>query len=178
MTSQVEQVHTETRNHPICRHLVPMESILSFPVPARREGRVYLRFHIYQRGPAPQGQPRPIYRPHARLSVEYPTGRPVEYVDLLFAEGAPATPSSEVVGAGLNPALVELSFPEVIAKRSALFEALEAIVPLLGRESLTAEERGKVADGRTLWESVVEPGLQPFYRALNPAFFDWLHSAG
>ena len=174
MSTRVEELYTQTRNHPVCHHLIPLEAVLSYPVPSQEEDRVYLRFLVYRRGIVSRGQLRPVYRPHARLSVDYPSGQLVEYTDFRFADGAPESPVSEQVGEFPHPAVASLSFQEMIADQSAFFEAIEAIIPLVGKSELDAEGQRIVARYQELWDILVEPGLQPFYRALDADFFEWL----
>ncbi|MBN1659136.1 MAG: hypothetical protein JXA93_12065 [Anaerolineae bacterium] len=174
MSTRIEELYTQTRNHPVCHHLIPLEAVLSYPVPSRRGDLTYLKFLVYRRGIAPRGAMRPVYRPHARLSVEYPTGQLVEYVDLRFADGAPVSPLAEQVGEFPHLQIANLSFQEMIAERSAFFDAIEGIIPLVGRRDLTEDDRQIVARYRALFDMLVEPGLKPFYRALDTEFFEWL----
>lgn len=176
MTSRVEELYVQTRNHLAYRHLVSLESVFSYPVPYQRGERTYLRFLVYRRGKASGNQARAVYRPYARASILFPSGRPVEYVDLYFAEGAPAGPTAEQVGTFPNPAMADLSFDEVVKERSALFAALESVIPFMGRPSLTTEERAAVVRYQELFQALVEPGLEPHYDGLNPRFSEWIEA--
>lgn len=176
MESRVEELHTQLRKHPVCRHLISMESVLSFPVPTRRRDATYLRFIVYRRGEAIEGKARPVYRPYARLSIEYPSGRLVEYLDLRFSQNLPPSGTAEPIGEAPNPAMATLSFQEVVAKHSALLAAIEAMIPLVGQRHLTTDQLGIVTVFRQLFQTVIEPGLEPYYRALDPSFFDWLEN--
>ncbi|MBP8001775.1 MAG: hypothetical protein KA338_21160 [Chloroflexi bacterium] len=172
MTSRVEELYTETRNHPVCQHLVPLESVLSYPVPFIRDEIVYLRFFLYQKGRNPQQTTHPIYRPHAHLTVAYPTGRFVEYVELQFLDGKPQAPTSEQIGTTPHPALARLSFAEVLAKRSELFTLTEKLMEFMAKSVLTADETATVAHYRQVWSLLIEPDLYTYYQRLNPDFFD------
>jgi hypothetical protein len=172
MASRVEELYTETRNHPVCQHLVPLESVLSYPVPFIRDEIVYLRFFLYRKGRNPQQATHPIYRPHAHLTVAYPTGRFVEYVELQFLEGQPQSSTSEQIGITPHPALAQLSFTEVIARRSEFFTLTEKLMEFIAKSSLTMDETATVDRYRQIWSLLVEPDLYTYYQRLNPAFFD------
>lgn len=172
MVSSVEKLYTETRNHPVCQHLVPLESVLSYPVPFIRDNTTYLRFFLYQKGRNPQQSTHPIYRPHAHLTVVYPTGEFVEYVALQFLDGQPQSSASEQIGITPHPALAQLSFTEVIARRSELFTLTEKLMEFMAKSSLTMDETATVDRYRQVWLLLVEPDLYAYYQRLNPPFFE------
>jgi len=176
MTSRIEELYIRTRNHPISRHLIPLESTFSYPVPSLRDNHAYLRFMVYQRGRAPKNQPRPVYRPYIHLSIEYPSGRVVEYADLRFTEGAPESPTAELVGQGPSRAAASLDFSEVIALRADLYTAIESVIPLIGHVELAPAEAACVVAVRDLYAALIEPCLVPFYESLAPFFFEWMHA--
>lgn len=172
--SKVEELYEQTRNHPVYRHLIPMESVLSFPVPHIEGDQAYLRFFVYQRGSAPKGQPRPVYRPYVRLSVEYPSGRLVEFVELSFVEGMPEGPATEQVDVALDFSVRGLTFDDVVAARTALFRATENMVHLLQQVGVSGLTADAYAEYKRLFDILVEPGLKSYYRALNPLLFPFL----
>ncbi len=174
MKSKVEELYVQTRSHPVYQHLFSLESVLSYPVPSSRESGTFLRFLVYRRGRTRPGQPGQVYRPYAHLSIEYPSGRLAEYSDLRFTEGAPASPTAELIGETPNPATTDLSFDEIVSMRSDLFTAIEAVMPLMGKRTLTTQEQSSVVKCRELFETLVETGLLPYYRTLNPDFFELL----
>jgi hypothetical protein len=166
--SLIEELYRQTRNHPVCQQSVPLESTLSLPVPDIRHGRAYLRFFVYQRGRASKGQPRPVYRPFIRLSIEFPSGRLVEFNDLLFIEGAPATPISEQVGEVVDFAVEGHTFADIVTARKRLFEITETVLQLLQQEKSPIDVESTLMEYRGLLDRLVEPGLYPYYHSLNP----------
>lgn len=164
--SKIEELQRKIRNHPIYEHLIPLESTLSLPVPLARDGYIYLRFLVYQIGHVPKGQPRPIYRPVVRLTVEYPSGRFVEYSDLSFVEDAPRNPEGEQIGYALASSL---DYDQVIAKRAALLAALEQLIHTITEPGWASQD--STTNWQELWYDLVEPALQPYYQALNPSLF-------
>jgi hypothetical protein len=151
-------------------HLVALESVLSYPVPAWRGDSRYLRFLVYRcLGADPRHSL--TYPPHARVSIEYPSGRLVEYTDLGFSVGKGSGLDQDPLG---ETPSTGLGFVRFVAKQSALFSALDAVIPLLGRGGLSVSEQASARELRDLYGTLVEPGLLPYYRALEPDFFDWL----
>lgn len=171
MSSTIEELYIHTRNHPVCGYLISLESVLAYPIPFLESDTVYLKFIVYQRGWAPSGSPKPVYPPHARLTIEYPSGRLVEYLDLTQKI------SSESVGEYPHPTIANLSIKEILAKKADFFSMTEAIIPLLGRTPINTEELGIVNKYTDLANTLIEPSLRPFYRELNPALFKWLDAA-
>ena len=171
MTSRTEELYIQTRNHPVCGYLIPLESVLAYPIPVvEKSGRVLLKFLVYQRGVAPRGTPRPVYPPHARITIEYPSGRLVEYVDLRSQEHVNA------VGEFPHTAIAGQSVKDVLEKQADIYQLTDSLIDLIGREPNTNHERNIVTAYKELLATLFEPGLLPFYRELNPDFFEWLDS--
>jgi len=175
MPNKVEQLHNETRHHPALKSLVVLESTLSYPIPCRCGEQVYLRFLIFDKGRTRNEAGRlPIYRPYVRVSVAYPEGRLVEYVELGFETGQEIRRLGEVIGEYPHAALAGLSFEAAKARRTALFYNTQQVLPLYGRTDLTGEELECVRIYWETFEQVAEPCLRPYYEALSPSFFAWL----
>ena len=168
MSSRVEELYIQTRNHPVWSYLIPLESILAYPIPVLENNIVYLKFIVYQRGWSPSGTPRPLYPPHANLTIEYPTGRLIDYADISHKV------SSDPVGEYPHAAIASLSVKEMLAKKSDFYSLTESLIPLLGRSPENQEERDTIQKYKELANTLFEPGLRPFYRELNPALFKWL----
>jgi hypothetical protein len=171
MTSRTEELYIQTRNHPVCGYLIPLESVLAYPIPVvEKSGRVLLKFVAYQRGGAPRGEPRPVYPPHARITVEYPSGRLVEYVDLR-SQG-----QVDAVGKYPHTAIANISVKDILEKKADLYQLTDSLIDLIGRVPNTDHERNLVIAYKEFMATLFEPGLLSFYRELNPAFFEWLES--
>lgn len=170
MDGSIEEIIYETMAHPVYRHLIPLQSTLSYPIPVRRVDRTYLRFFVYQQG-MPDGNAIPIYRPYAHLSIHYPTGNFVEFLDLAFIANG-ANDSKKI---GTMPSEAP-DYDEFVAQEAAFYETLEDIIPLLGEleSSLTETERATAGRYQELFSRLVNPSLQIYYQELNPKFFEWL----
>lgn len=168
MTSRVEELYIQTRNHPIWNYLLPLESILSYPIPTIDENIVFLNFFVYQRGWAPKGSPRPIYMPHAKLKIEYPSGRLLSYQDLTHAL------SEASVGEFPHEALASLSVTELMNKSSEFYEATQEIIPILQTDPSDHSYHETLKKYKKLANILFEPGLLSNYRNMNIDLFNLL----
>ena len=154
-----------------CGKQLPLESGFSLPVPVRAQDSKYelaCFFYAVHRGSLPgNGTARP---PIARLLAVYPTGMVLQFTHVgagpLF-EGLPESGSlGPLTTGGTNPT-------ERMKQRKALFDLYPGII-----HSFLEPEMAQVASNcetfRKLFFTLAEPGLLPYYQALNPNFFAWL----
>lgn len=158
------------------RHLLPMEASLSYPVPRKSpEGAIYMDFLVFTIERVPKGQPAPVHRPFARITVQYPNGEWVEYRRLDHT-----TPGwNDAVLAQYEPQGGKgITSAQSREQRRRLYEAIEEVLPLMYVSPESANgARATMASCLRQWESAAEPGLSQEYRSLNPEFFDWLEAA-
>ncbi|HOU13728.1 MAG TPA: hypothetical protein PKZ84_11480 [Anaerolineae bacterium] len=177
MPNQIEQLYQKTRNHTALQSLIVLESTLSYPIPHQSGTEMYLRFLFFDKGrTASEAGTVPIYRPYARVSITYPKGTLVEYIDLGFESGQPVTRLGEVIGEYPHAAMANLDFKAAKARRTALFYYTQQIIPLYGRTDLTAAEIQTVQTYWDTFDQVAELPLRSYYEALSPAFFAWIHN--
>lgn len=168
MVSHIEELYFKTRNHPVCSYLIPLEAILSFPIPAIEQGQIVLKFFVYQRGWAPRGLAKSIFAPYSRLVIEYPSGRLVEYRELA------SETSEQPVGEFPHAAIAGRSVSEILAFQTDYFAATENLLPFLELPTLNPPQLEAVQKYKTVASLLLEPGLLPYYQELNPTFFAWL----
>lgn len=169
MTSRIEELFIQTRNHPVCGYLIPLESVLSYPIPVIESGQIFLKFLVYQRGWAPRGSRRPVHPPHAKITIEYPSGRFIEYKDLKNES------TIETIGEYPHDTISKLSVDEIIDLQETFYLVTEYLIPMLNRSPENEEERGYVTRYKELANLLIEPGLRPYYQELNPILFRWLN---
>ncbi|WP_431676868.1 hypothetical protein [Kitasatospora sp. KL5] len=166
------QLMQQLRRTPFFRSQLPMESYLAWPIPLRRPdgtGRpaVHLRFAVFSGDRDPDGRGILVRPPFATLTVARRTGRLVEYADLRFTRPWPADAGHEPVGRFPGERLAgtvgdyRLLRHRLLARYDELLDALEQ-----GR-SLPPDAEADFAD---LLGRLIEPGLEPYLRALGPAF--------
>lgn len=168
MTSRVEELYIQTRNHPVCGYLIPLESVVAYPIPANEGNAIFLKFLVYQRGWSPRGTPKPVYPPHARIAIEYPSGKLVEYLDLTYKN------QIDPVGEYPHSSIANLSVKDILALQTDFYALTEALIPLIGHPDPSSEEKEIVKRYKGLAEILMEPSLNLYYRELNPGFFEWL----
>lgn len=147
---------------------VPLETALSLPVPVVQNGQLYLAAFYYgvKRGGGPGTGV--ALAPLARLLASYPAGRLVSFVHRDVGDLFPGLASTgelgPVVAAPQPPA-------ERMRERHTLFALY---TPILEAYRTGVKEPEQLAAFRSMFHRMAEPGLLPYYRALNPDFFKWL----
>jgi hypothetical protein len=147
---------------------LPLETTLSLPIPGKQDNRLYLMAFYYGvkriKGPG-TGH---ILPPIARVSVVYPDGRLLSFTHRNVEELFPGLPN---VG-DLGPLSASPASPnEKMQTRRSLFNGYTKILELYQQDKGTLVERQAFSK---LFLGVAESALLPFYRALNPEFFQWL----
>lgn len=140
------------RTAPICREQIPLEAILSYPVP--QKGAIGF-FHMLP----PVGDYGRI-RILSRGSATVPDVRVVEFQ---IAEG----------GALFG------DLPNEFNGRAQKYDAeidraLFEVLPRLTEFYLQSQSRPLARQYFDALELIAGPDLAPYYRSLNPEFFDWL----
>lgn len=179
--SRTETLMRDLRRMPLYRQLVPMEAGVGWPIPLRRPGLdgepvVYLKLPLYGFRPSPRrGQGALLFPPFATVTLRWDTGRPVEYVDLLFTR--PWAMSREVKPVGEFPHdAVRGSRQAYLADRARLLASYDELCERLARrEPLSADWASEFSD---LLRRLVEPGLEPYFRTLGRSFYERFLGAG
>lgn len=140
------------RTAPICRERMPLESILSYPIPEKGALRF---FHML----APAGEYGDI-RILSRLRATVPKVSIVEF--RTSSEGA----------------LFD-DLPNEFVGRAQRFDptidaALLGVLPQLTESYLESQCRPLARQYRDALQLIAGDDLTPYYRSLNPEFFDWI----
>lgn len=156
------------RRMPIARQVIPMEAMLGWPIPIGRNGRQYVKFPFVGMRPVRQpGVTALLFPPVATITVDWVTGRPVEYADLTYQRPNPELDWTAQAGTFPHPG-VQGKVGDYLAAKDRLFELTDTV--------LDAGARGQGVPGAVASEYVallaklVEPDLVPFYRAIAPRF--------
>jgi hypothetical protein len=140
------------RTAPVCRERMPLESILSYPVP----GKGTLRFFHMMPPASDFGKIRIL----SCISATVPEIRIVDF--RTSSDGCLFDPlPNEFVGRG------QTYDPSI---ETALFDVL----PELTQCYLQEQCRTLGRQFRDALELIAGPDLTPYYRSLNAEFFDWL----
>jgi hypothetical protein len=163
------QVMESLRNTPIFRQLIPQEAAIGWPVPVRKKGRVYVTFFLFGRAYQPEKQQSALYPPFAALTFNWEKQRLVKFVDLLFEHPWPEGNWQDQVGTFPHTEIAQLSVSEYEARRKELFSMYDEMLQWL-REGRSFPAAWRQRFGERL-RVLMEPALEPFYRALEPRFF-------
>ena len=170
-TSRTAGLMDGLRSMPLFRQLVPMESMINWPLPKRQrpawDGRtaVYLTFLLSGfRRPARRGDPTELLPPFATLTLNWANGAPVEYSDLRYRRPWPITDPPPVVGGSHTRPSAASAWASTWPPALRLGELYDGLVENLLSGSGWAGDQEFAA----LFSRIVEPGLVPYYRAIAP----------
>ena len=170
MPSKTEDFIKSIRKHPVFTSLVALEAGTGWPYPVRKGGKVYVTLPFFGCPRTANQKETPLYPPFATITAGWNTGLVVEYENLRFRNPWPEGRWDEQVGTFPHPAVAGLTVGDYKAKRAELFAMYDELFD-------TLEAGGEFADGwigrfEALLRLLVEPSLEPYYRALAPKFFD------
>lgn len=173
MPSRTEQLILAIRQGPIFQALGPMEAGSGWPIPYRKEGRLYMIVPFYgNRYDAAQKQTL-LFPPLLTITVDWETGKPVEYVDLQFRnpwELIRQKEWSEPIGTFPHEAVRALTRDAYLEARNALLARYDDLFQALAGGAAIPEELSEAFS--RLLRLLMEPPLEPYYRFLAQRFFE------
>ena len=168
--SQTEELLARARRSRWFRENVAMESTTGWPVPVTRssgwEATCFLTVPLFGTR-SRDGGGLDVLAPHASFTVQWPSGRLVAFSDHRFANPAPDLDPGEVVGAFPHDGLPATT-GEYLRLRSAGMSAYDGLLAVLTSGAPAGEAEWQRFVGAV--GPLVEPGLAPFYRAVDPGF--------
>lgn len=163
--SRTDELLAEVRRMPAFRQLVPAEAGIAWPLPLRRNGQVYVVLPFFGMEAQRTGGAA-LYRPFATMTLLWPNGTPVEYVNLRFRDPRPEAEWNEPVGRFPHDALAEVSPDVYVRLRRELCYCYDRLLESLAAGTALATEDEQ--EFSRLLRLLFEPGLEPFYRQLGP----------
>jgi hypothetical protein len=168
--SQTENLLQVVRKTPIFRQLVPHEAATGYPIPLRLNNKVYCILLFYGVGQNRKPGQTLIYPPLATLTLEWKTQLIVEYVNLRFRSPVSIEAPDQAIGKFPHQTIESLTLEQYRNMRQTIFTLYD---DLFERLSTGANFDPKWREEfRHLLRLLLEPPLEPFYRALAPKFFD------
>lgn len=168
--SQTERLLKEIRKTPLFRQLIPQEAGVGWPIPLRQEGRVYIILPIFGFTPTTERGKTKLFPPFATITVDWSNQVPVEYVNLRFRNPAPELTWTEEVGTFPHQAVEQMTVGEYQKLRRELLGMYDQMLELLSQKTAFSPEWCQRFG--ELLRILIEPSLEPYYRALNPKFFN------
>ncbi|MEO3857866.1 hypothetical protein [Acrocarpospora sp. B8E8] len=169
MASRTATLLRDIRATPLFRQLAPMQSGVGWPIPIRHhpgwdgDTKVFLRLPLYG-VQVVKGKGTFLHAPFATITVDWGTGRPMEYCDLRFTKPWPVR--RDPVGTFPHDA-IRGSVQSYKADRHRLLAGYDDLATaLLEDRPFTGE-----AEFSALLTRLMEPPLAPYYRVLGERFF-------
>jgi hypothetical protein len=168
--SKTEALMEAVRAMPLFRQLVPMEAGIGWPIPLRKEGNVYATLPCYGMAPSAEAKMTVLHPPFAAITLAWSNHVPVEYVNLRFRNPWPEGRWGESAGSFPHAAVAGLRVAEYTAKRRELLRLYDELFHKLGGgEPFPPQWCDEFSRSLRL---LMEPPLEPYYRALGPKFFE------
>jgi hypothetical protein len=159
----------DMRKMPMYRQVIPQEAGIGWPIPLRRNKHVYVIMPCFGYAHTPDKHETTLYPPFATITLDWSKQVPVEYVDLRFRHPWLEGNWEQVAGTFPHAAVKELSVQQYQNLRNELLIMYDALLDTLGKqETLSAEWKTAFS---LLLRTMMEPPLEPYYRALGEKFF-------
>ena len=179
MTTQLPEQSTETfgkteelllkiRQTPLFRQLIPQEAGIGFPIPLRKEGKVYAILPCFGFTPTAQKGQTAIFPPFATITINWANQFPVEYVNFSFRNPAPELQWSGQIGTFPHPAVANMTVEKYKEKRHELLTMYDQMFAALEQgTSFSPEWIDRFGE---LLSTLLESSLKPYYRVLGAKF--------
>lgn len=168
--SKTEQLMQAIRKTSLFRQLIPQEAGIGWLLPLRKEGKVYATLPFFGFFPTSEKGKTALFPPFATLTVNWTNQVPVEYVDLRFRNPAPELKWEGQVGVFPHPAVEQMTIGQYKQKRQELLTLYDELFDMLAEgKPFPAEWCDRFSE---LLKTLMEPDLEPYYRAMAPKFFD------
>jgi len=165
---KTEKLMQDVRKMPLFHQVIPLEAAIGWPIPLRKEGKVYVTLPFY--GCTPQKGQTLLFPPFSTLTLNWANLMPVEYVNLRFRNPAPNLNWEGQIGTFPHEAIAQITRGEYLEKRRELLAMYdEMFVMLIEGVSFSTDWYDRFNEQLRL---LIEPALEPYYRALAPKFCD------
>jgi hypothetical protein len=170
--TKTDELFKSIRNGGMFRELVPMEASNGLPIPLRKGNVVYaiLPFYTYKPADSQQGNKIVLFPPFVSITVNWATKVPVEYVNFRFRSPAPELNWEQAAGFFPPAGMESMSVREYEQQKRELMVMYDELFEMLNQQgSFSAAWNERFSK---LLRLMVEPCLEPYYRALSPKFFE------
>ncbi len=157
---------------PIFRHFIPMEAYIGWPIPLRREGKVYVTLVFYGKQTSSKGVI--LFPPFSKITLNWYNQKIVEYVDFRFQNPFAWEKWEGAVGAFPHQAIQKWTVGQYEEKRHELLALYDSMFDSLSKNvTLSSDSKNKFSH---LLRIMMEPSLEPYYHVLAPKFFGYFLS--
>lgn len=176
--SSIESFVQAIDGHPDLVKKIPDELALSIPIPViqnkgEKKPKILMAFFYYYMRGIPPG-PYRISVPRYRLLVDLNTMNIISFSPVKDKDFGIEWPERKPVGE-YTPA-PGLTMDAYKKKKARFYQLYEQMLPYFQEDKshLPDDQADAIIEFKTLFEELAHKPLHPFYKALNPAFFQWL----
>jgi hypothetical protein len=163
------------RDHRLAAELVGADAVPKWPLPVRLPTKVLFVSVPFVPNPRPRGAgPAPLFPPVAVVTAPWPQPgqepAPVECATLTLRALWAGLPADGPIGTALPPAVADWTARRYTAARDELYGLYDEMF-----DAMSAGRKlrpGLLPRFRELFAILIEPGLVPYYRRLQPKFVD------
>ncbi|WP_321418342.1 hypothetical protein [uncultured Desulfobacter sp.] len=152
------------------RQIIPMESAIGWPVPVRKNDRVYILLPLFGVQPTKEKGKTALFAPFATITLDWKTQKLVEYADLRFRTNWSKDTWAKEAGYFPFNKIATLTVGEYREKREKLLKLYDDMFHLLADNRPFSSEFNE--DFSSLLRILMEPCLEKYYRVLAPKFFN------
>lgn len=164
---QTEKLLKIVRKSPLFMQLIPQEAGIGLPIPLRRNKKLYAILPCFGFKSVEKGKTL-LFPPLAKLTVQWSNQLPVMYVNLKFDNPAPELQWTGEIGTYPHDAIAGMTNGEYNAKRRELMQMYDEMFAALEEGSGFSPEWKQQFS--SLFSTIIEPPLIPYYRVLGTEF--------
>lgn len=159
----------------LTREIMPVECMVSLPVPVRCGDRLQSAVFATIAVPTPDRTNCQFYQPMVRVDLDWNDERVIKHT---FAQRIEPIAKQQPVGLLYPPQFSGLMTDDLMNQWEEsywrLYQLMDVVGPLYNKRELTLEERVRMGQFRHLFQEWMSRDIVPFYEQLNPDFFQWL----
>lgn len=172
-------IYKHVKDHEDLVNVLPDEMGTSFPIPLVQDNDVLnikmVFFHFYMRRSNEK-----LYRissPRHKTIVNFVDGTIVETYAATSKSFGVDWDDSKPVGEYIPEP--DVSYEQQVKRRKRFFALYNIILPLYINKNSQLNENNKelVVEFRTIFYKISHPSLLPYYKSMNPDFFNWLEES-
>ncbi len=157
------------------RNNIPTELARSYPVLIERDGKYLIAFMFYYKKGTPPDPPK-VSSPRYLMIVEPVMGELIEFKRVKPSDFGFDWPESKPLG--IHKLKAEITMDKFLKMQDELYSLYDSVFAIYVKrhEVRTDEKKNIIFRFQELFNDLVEKPLIPYYRALNPSFFEWLEA--
>lgn len=167
--TRIEQLIKDIRKTALFRQVVPMEAAAGWPIPILKGDEAYVILPFY--GITVKGKGKTsIYPPVCTITIKWSNKVVVEYVNLRYKNPLLEENWSKEAGTFPHDAISKMTVREYKKIKGELMELYDTMLDKLNKGMVLTTQQETAFE--KLLKILIEPGLIPYYRAINREFFD------